>query len=145
MPLTDVVSQNQFQVVIPDISGAYFSKMSAPKESRVETQYTDPQAGREYTHLSFFKTEKVTLTHLYTPDVANQVKAWWQKWKTSPQPKFTCTAQPVAADISGNPLQGSTAMTLIGCQPVSVKGVDIDRSGTSMAMIEIELAVDEVQ
>lgn len=145
MPLTDTVSQNQFQVQLPEIQGAYFSKMSAPKESRVETQYTDPQAGRELTHLSFFKTDKVTLTHLYTPTIAAAVQALWQKCKTGGVPKFTCNAQPVAADISGNPLQGATAITLIGCQIASVKGVDIDRSGTSMAMIEIELTVDEIK
>ncbi len=143
--LTNTVSQNMFQVLIPDIPGAYFSKMSAPKESRVETEYTDPQVGRQFTHVSFFKTEKVTLTHLYTPTIAAAVKAWWQKYKTSPQPKITLTAQPVAADVSGTPLAGATAETLVGCQPVSVKGVDIDRSGTSMAMIEIEFTVDEVQ
>ncbi len=144
MPLTNTVSQNQFQIVIPGIQGAYFSKMSAPQEKRVTTKYMDPQAGREYTHASFFQTEDVTLTHIYTPEVASAVAAWWQGWKTGSGTKFTCTAQPVAADVSGNPLTGASPMTLTGCQPISVKGVDVDRSGTSMAMIEIVLAVDEI-
>ena len=146
MPLTDLVSQSQWSIQIADLAGTYWSKRSAPKETRKSTTYVDPQTGREQTHVTgIYSVENVTLTHLYSVTLATAIKTWWKSYVTSDKPKFTVTSQPTQANTSSTPLAGSTVETLLGCQVLSLKGVDVDHSATGMSMIEIEISVDEIQ
>lgn len=145
MPLADLVSQSQWSIQIPELAGTYWSKRTAPKETRKSTKYIDPQTGREYTHiLGQYSVDNVTLTHLYSVSLAASIKTWWKAYVTSDKPKFTITSQPIQANTSSTPLAGSTVETMLGCQVLSIKGVDVDHNGTGMAMIEIEVSVDEI-
>lgn len=145
MPLQDLVSQSQWSIQIPELAGTYWSKRSAPKENRKNTTYVDPQTGREYTHVTgVYSVDKVTLSHLYSVSLAASIKTWWKSYVSSDKPKFTVTSQPIQANTSSTPLGGSTVEQLLGCQVLSLKGVDVDHSATGMAMIEIEISVDEI-
>lgn len=145
MPLQDLVSQSQWSIQIPDLQGTYWSKRTAPQETRKSTTYVDPQSGREYTHVTgVYSVGNVTLTHLYSLSLAQAIRTWWKSYVSSDKPKFTVTAQPVQANTSSTPLTGSTVEQLLGCQVLEIKGVEIDHSGTAMAMIEIVISVDEI-
>jgi hypothetical protein len=145
MPLQDLVSQSQWSIQIPELAGTYWSKRTAPKEVRASTKYVDPQTGRELTHvIGKYTVENVTLTHLYSVSLASAIKTWWKSYVNSDKPKFTVTSQPIQANTSSTPLAGSQVEQMLGCQVLSIKGVEVDHSATGMAMIEIEISIDEI-
>lgn len=120
----------------------YFTKATAPKESRDEAEYNDGQTGTTYVSLGFTKREKVTLSKPFDPSADKTLVAWY-KSRRSATDKFTTSIKPVAADQAGSEISGAGTLTLTGCEVASFKMPDVDRMATGVAMLEIEIVFDE--
>lgn len=120
----------------------YFTKATAPKESRDEAEYNDGQTGTTYVSLGFTKREKVTLSKPFDP-VADKTLVTWYKSRRSATEKFTTSIKPVAADQVGSEIASAGTLTLTGCEVASFKMPDVDRMATGVAMLEIEIVYDE--
>jgi phage tail-like protein len=135
------ISQKQFLVNIQGIQ-SYFSKVTKPKESRAETTYNDGQTGEEYTHLDFIKREKITLSKVFYPATDKALVNWWNERKTKADTPFNISIQPIAADTAGSPISGAGTIILNNCFVQSFSYPEVDRMGSGMAMLEIEVVVN---
>lgn len=135
------ISQKQFLVTIQGIQG-FFSKCTKPKEARTETTYNDGQTGEEYTHLDFIKRDKVTLSKVFDPAADKTLVSWFNERKTKADTPFNISIQPVSADTAGTPISGASTIILNNCFVASFSYPEVDRMGSGMAMLEIEVVVN---
>ena len=142
--LRPVTVQN-FVVTISGASGLsgtfLFTKATAPRFSRVEAPYNDGQTGTEQMTFGFAKRDKMTISKPYDPVNDATLEAWAQDMMEKPKDnsEFTLTIQPVQSDIAGTALPSAKARVYTGCQITSFRGNDVDRGGSGVAMLEIEI------
>lgn len=142
MPNLRPLTQKQFIVQMDTLTGMYFSKVTAPKESREVVEYTDGQTGAVYKMPGFISRENVTLAKPFSPEQDKALVSWYNTKKAANAAKFTITIQPVNADQAGSAAAAGATLALTGCEVVSLKMPDVDRMGSGLAMIEIEVLYD---
>jgi hypothetical protein len=118
-----------------------FSKASAPRFSRPEAAYNDGQTGQEKATYGFSKREKLTLSKAYDPVADDALEVWAQKAVEQPQDNsdFTVTVLPVQSDVAGTPIAQAKPRVYTGCQVVSFRMSDVDRTSSNLAMLELEI------
>jgi hypothetical protein len=89
----------------------------------------------------FASREKLTLSKAYDPVADEALEVWAQKAIEQPTATgdFTVTVQPVQSDVAGTPIAQSKSRVYSGCQMVSLRVPDVDRSGSGLAMLELEV------
>jgi len=142
MPNLKPVANRQFIAVIDGVQVS-IQKVSAPKVSLMSDKYNDGVTGVERTHLSFISYDNVTLTCLYDPTTAENLFDW-VLGAIKDSKTFTVTIQPVQSDLEGSPLGAAKSLQLLGCQVASYKHPEMDRSGSGLAMMEVEVAVESI-
>ena len=131
------ISKKQFLVTVEGLQ-ATFTKCSAPKKTRAESEYNDGSTGQTKRHLDFITNDKVTISTNYDP-VSHQAIYQWAEQRFKDAQRFSMTIQPVNPDLENSPYPGSKALVLTECQVVSVTYPDTDREGSGMATLAIEL------
>lgn len=142
--LKPITSQN-FVVTISGAAGLsgthLFTKATAPRFSRTGASYNDGQTGQELMVFGFSQRQNLSIAKPYDPVADKALETWAQSIMEKPpaNAEFTLTIQPVQSDIAGTPIPSAQARVFTGCQLVSVRMPDVDRQGTSTAMIEMEV------
>lgn len=118
-----------------------FNKANAPRISRNKVDYNDGQTGQTMATYGFASRENLTLSKAYDPVADATLETWAQNAIEKPQDNsdFTVTIQPVQSDIAGSPIASAKARVYTGCQVVSLRTPDVDRTGSGLAMLEIEI------
>lgn len=139
------INQKQFLVKISDttLTYAYFTKVTSPKETRDETEYNNGQDGTTHVHLGFTKRDKVTLAKPFDPVADKALVTWYKRRRLTTATKFSVAIKPTHPDQAGSDITGAGTLTLLGCEVAAFKMPDVDRSGTGLAMLEIELVHDD--
>ena len=139
------IQQKQFLVFFDGsaLLSTYFTKVTAPKESRDEVEYNNGQDGTTYTSLGFTKRDKVTFSKPFDPVADKAIITWYKGRRAASTEKFTATIKPVNADQAGSDISGAGTLTLTGCEVVSFKMPEADRMSTGLAMLEIEVVHDD--
>lgn len=130
--------QQQFLVKIDGVE-AFFNKATAPKEVFTKTKYASPDTGHIYHHVSFIENEDVTLTKLYDAVKDKDLVTWHKNRKNTNAERFVVTIQPVNPDVSSSLISGAPTLTLTGCEVLGFKYPEVDRDGSAMATLEIDL------
>lgn len=138
--------QKQFLVLLDQLKETYWSKVTAPKETRDVAEYNDGQTGKTRKVLGFTNTENITLSKAFDPVADKAIVDWYSNRKkdAGKAEKFSISIQPINADYQGSVISGGITITLTGCQVVSFKAPDVDRLGTGMSMIELEVCYDDI-
>lgn len=131
------VQQRQFLVTIDGLQ-AFFTKATAPKETRGSSTYNDGETGITRKHLGFLELDDVTLSKPFDPAQDKALVEWWNKQKEDPS-NVTVSIQPVKADTKGSPIPGASTLMLTECQVASFTYPAVDREADGMAMLEIVL------
>lgn len=126
------------QATTSSVSDFFFTKVTAPKETRETMDYNDGQTGTTYKMLGFTSRDNVTLTKPFNPAQDKQLASWYNQQVASAS-DFTVSIQPVSNDNSGSALTGAGTLQLMGCEVVSLKFPDVDRMGNGAATIELEI------
>lgn len=124
------------------LSGTFlFTKATAPRFSRTEAPYNDGQTGTEQMTFGFAKRDKISVSKPYDPVTDAALEIWAQEMMEKPAANndFTLTIQPVQSDIAGTALPSAKARVYTGCQITSFRGHDVDRGGSGVAMLELEI------
>ncbi len=145
------ITQQQFIVLIDQLKETYWSKVTAPKESRVAADYNDGSTGTTRKVLGFTNRDNVTLSKAFDPVADKAVLAWYTSYKgggssantASSATPFTISITPVTNTYQGATIAGVT-ITLTGCQVISAKLPEVDRTGSAVAMIEFEICYEEL-
>lgn len=122
---------------------ALFSKCTAPKVMKGETKYNDGQTGVMKTHLDFLEYEKVNLTKNFSASQDGTLLDF-VKDKMETGEKVDVTIQPVKADKAGSAVPGAKTIVLMGCQVVSVTYPQVDREGSGLSTLVVELAPEDI-
>lgn len=144
------ITQQQFVVLIDQLTSTYWSKVTSPKESRVQAEYNDGSTGTTRKVAGFTSRENVTLTKAFDPVADKAIIAWYNGLKGSSTGGTGTGATPFAVSITPvtNTYQGTTitgvTITLTGCTVVSLKMPEVDRTGSSAAMLELEVYYEEL-
>lgn len=131
------LSIKQWLVTLDGVTG-YFTKATAPKATKGEVSFNDGSTGIERTHLDFIKYEKITISKPYDP-AADGSLIEWANTAFEEGTKFTVTMQPVKADQLGSPIDGAKTIAMAECQLASFKYPEVDRGGSGLSMLELEL------
>lgn len=131
------IQQRQFLVFIDGVQ-AYFTKVTAPKETRPRSNYNDGEKGLTRKHIGFLELDDVTLSKPFDPAQDKALIQWWEEQKKNPQP-VTVTIQPVNTDVEGTPIQGAGTLVLTECVAAEFTYPSVDREADGMAMLEILL------
>ncbi len=145
------ITQQQFVVLIDQLTSTYWTKVTSPKESRVQSEYNDGSTGTTRKVSGFTTRENVTLTKAFDPIADKAIITWYNSSKgsastgTSSQgvTPFTVSITPVTNTYQGTTITGVT-ITLTGCQVVSIKLPEVDRTGSGTAMLELEIYYEEL-
>jgi len=118
-----------------------FTKASAPSFSRPEVAYNDGQTGQTLATFGFSTREKLTLSKPYDPVQDEALELWAQKEveNANADTAFTITVQPVTSDIAGTPIASAKARVYTGCVVTRLRVAEVDRTSSSLAMLEIEV------
>ena len=134
-------SVKQYLVTMGGLT-AYWQKATAPKWMRNETQYNDGQEGVIRTHLDFVSFEKITLTKNYDSEKDGTIIDFCLERRESGE-RFEVTIQPVKPDKAGTAAPGKT-LVLQDCQIVSVTYPSVDREGTGLSTLLVEIIPGDV-
>lgn len=137
------ITQRQFIVQISNLGSFAFTKATSPKETRETTDYNDGQRGTVYKLPGFTSRDNVTLSKPFYPAQDKALVTWYQNQKKAEAQKFTVSIQPVNADLEGSAIAGAGTFILTGCEVVSLKLPDVDKMGSGIAMMEVEILYDE--
>lgn len=139
------ILQKQFLVIIDQLQTTYWTKATRPKVTRETADYNDGQTGTVKKMLGFTSRDNITLSKPFDPTADKAITDWYTELQKneSEDRRFSVSLQPVQADRQGNTIKGVT-ITLTGCQLVSFSAPEVDRMGTSAAMIEIEICYDDI-
>lgn len=144
------IGQQQFQVTFSDPGeraeyNLYFNKVSAPKISRTSESFNDGATGQTFEHLGFVKYENITLTKLFDPIADALFVKWLQDRITKGGENFTIVVTPVESTKDAPKISGAVTWNYIGCQLVSYSAPEIDRDGTGIATLEMEVNPESVE
>jgi hypothetical protein len=145
MPNLKPITTQNFIVTISGATGLTgtntFSKATAPRMSRSEVPYNDGQTGTEHMTYGFSRREKLSLSKAYDPVNDATLEQWAQDALEKPgdNSDFTVTIQPVQSDIAGTPIASAKSRVFTGCQLVSMRLPDVDRTGSGLAQLELEI------
>lgn len=126
------------QATASSVADFFFTKVTAPKETRETMDYNDGQTGTTYKMLGFTSRDNVTLSKPFNPSQDKQLAAWYNQQIASPS-DFTVSIQPVNTDNGGTVIANAGTLQLLGCEVVSFKFPDVDRMGNSVATVELEI------
>lgn len=145
MPLKPIM-QKQFLVLLDQLSETYWSKATAPKETKDVAEYNDGQTGKTRKVLGFTSTDNVTLSKGFDPVEDKKLLEWYsnRKKEAGKEEKFTLSMQPINSDYQGSVISSGATITLTGCQVVSFKAPEVDRMGSGLATIELEICFDDI-
>lgn len=131
------ISMKQWRATIDGVQ-AYFTKVTAPKETFGETEYSDGQTGQTLTHTDFIKIEKVTLSKPYDPVGDKALVDLYINYKKKRELK-TISLEPTNADLERTKISGAPTIVLNQCQITSFTWPEIDHTGTGMSMLVMEV------
>ena len=139
------ITQKQFLVLIDQLKETYWSKATAPKETREAADYNDGQTGNTKKALGFVSRDNITLSKAFDPVADKVITTWYDgiKKNGTPAEGFSISIQPVQNNLETTTISGVT-ITLTGCQVVSFKLPEIDRMGNGVAMLELEVCYDNL-
>ncbi len=139
------VTQKQFLVILDKLTDTYWTKATAPKETREVVEYNDGQTGNIRKALGFLNRDNITLSKPFDPAADKALMAWYENIRKNGTTAegFTVTITPVNNDMAGTTISGVT-ITLTGCQVVSFRTPEVDRAGSAIAMVELELLYDDI-
>ena len=139
------ILQKQFLVIIDKLQATYWTKVTRPKKSRETADYNDGQTGTIKKVLGFTSLDNVTLSKPFDPEKDKAITDWLTQMdkNVGNGERFSVSIQPVAADTQGTVIKGAT-FTLTGCQIVSFSAPEVDRMGSSMAMLDLEICYDDL-
>ena len=141
-PLLTPQSTKQYLVSLGGVQ-AYFTKITAPKWMKAETKYNDGQTGTMKTHLDFLDLEKVSLTKNYDAAKDGAIDQALKTRRESGE-AFEVTIQPVLADKAGSPVPNGKTIVLQGCRVVSVTYPAVDREGSGLSTMIVEVIPDDI-
>jgi len=107
--------------------------------------YNDGQTGQTLEHVTFVKTEHITLSKVFDPEKDKPLIEFYNKTLTEGQTQdWNISIQPVTADLQGKPVQGAGTIILNSCQFVAITYPEADRMGSGMSMLEFEVLYDNI-
>jgi hypothetical protein len=132
------ISAKQAIITISDISDVYWMSSKGGKVNREEIEYNDGKQGIIQTFVGFIKLENLVLMKSFDPAADKAVLTWIDNQIKTPTP-FNVAIQPVKADLTGSPFEGSSQILYSNCQLGDYKLPEWDRNSTGLAMIEIKV------
>lgn len=131
------LATSQFVVTIEGVT-ARFTTATGLEDTRQESTYNDGETGMVRKHLGFRQLNNVTLGKPYDPAQDEALVQFYRDVYTSGQ-RVTVAIQPVDTSHQGAPVEGSKTLMLTDSQLSRLKLPEVDRAGSGVAMIELEI------